>query len=55
MHLPDYLILAAVAGLVAAAVWGMRRRRKRGKRITCGGDCTRCAVGCAARAEETQE
>lgn len=46
MRLLDILLLALVAALAVVAVCCMHRRKKRGKHISCGGDCSHCAVGC---------
>lgn len=51
MRLADILLLALVAGLVIAAVCAMRQRKKRGKHISCGGDCSHCAMGCGRKQE----
>lgn len=52
MRLLDILLLALVAALVIAAVCAMRRRKKQGKHISCGGDCSHCAMGCAKKEQE---
>lgn len=52
MRLLDILLLAFVAALVIAAFCAMRRRKKQGKHISCGGDCSHCAMGCAKKEQE---
>lgn len=55
MHLVDILLLALVAALVVAAVCAMRRRKKRGKHLSCGGDCTHCAMQCNHRESDASD
>jgi hypothetical protein len=38
----DVLIVLSVMLLAALAVYCMIRRKKKGKMITCGGDCRNC-------------
>ncbi|MDD6107454.1 MAG: FeoB-associated Cys-rich membrane protein [Oscillospiraceae bacterium] len=55
MRLVDILLLALVTALVLAAVCAMRRRKKRGRHISCGGDCTHCAMGCAQKERQQSD
>lgn len=47
MRLLDILLLALVATMAVVAVYAMYRRKKSGKHVSCGGDCSHCAMGCA--------
>lgn len=55
MRLRDILLLILIAVLVVAAVCAMRRRKKRGKHISCGGDCTHCAMQCSRRESDVSD
>lgn len=41
-----FIVLAALAGIVALIVRGMVRNKKRGKSPRCGGDCGHCGGRC---------
>lgn len=43
------ILLAAAA---AGAIWNIRKSKKNGKSISCGGDCSHCAGGCQKKNEK---
>jgi len=56
MNWPNIIVLAAVAGIVALAVWYIRREKKKGVRCigcpdskTCSGHCAGCSGNCGGR------
>ncbi len=48
MDISDFIVIALLAVWVIIAAVYMVRRKKKGKSITCGGDCANCA-GCSKR------
>ena len=42
MNIYDYIILGLLLAAVAAAIVAMVRRRKKGRCISCSGDCACC-------------
>lgn len=42
----DILLIVLIAAAVAAAVVSMIRMKRKGKSVSCGGDCSRCSGGC---------
>ena len=55
MHTVDWVIISVVmAALLAAAVWMIRKQRRRGQ--NCGGVCDSCPMPCGkAGTEKTEE
>ncbi len=45
MNIYDFLILAAVALVVAGVIIYLVRLKKKGKSVCCG-DCSRCGANC---------
>ena len=41
------IVGAAVAGLVVVAVRKLAREKRKGKPLSCGGDCSRCKGHCS--------
>ncbi len=46
MTMKDYIVLAILLFWVCAALLHMRKCKKNGKCIGCGGDCSRCGSHC---------
>lgn len=57
MSLGDIIILAALFLWLLLSLRYMRKRRKNGKCIGCGGDCSACHGSChpACRSRQTEE
>ena len=49
MHMIDILILGVLFVWLALSIRHMHRRRKSGKCIGCGGDCSACGAACKGR------
>lgn len=56
MNISNMIVFAVVAGIVALAVWYIRREKKKGVRCvgcpdskTCSGHCAGCSGSCNSR------
>lgn len=46
MNILDIIIIAVLFFWAIASIIYMIKRKKSGKNITCGGDCSKCAGSC---------
>jgi|GEM_PF-1934247 len=53
----DWILITALAILVLLAVLHMKKRKKSGKCIGCGGDCLSCSsrTECCSRQDDTDQ
>ena len=55
MHMIDILILGVLFVWLALSICYMHRRRKSGKCIGCGGDCSACRAACKGRSRSQSD